>query len=385
MTNKPDTSREDFADELRGFALLGIVVVNAPFLAISGHGFTAASLASIADQLAAFATVAFAQAKFYLLFSFLFGYSLSFLIKPGNVESISQFKRRLIGLAALGALHAVFFFVGDILLMYALLGCALLWLQRKPDATVRKVIAIAIALWLLVLVLVLAGIGISPDQANVLAAVKPLDTALQSGSFFAAAKARLIIWPDVMSLLLALNALGVLAMFAAGLLAGRRRLFANPTAARGLWQRGARLGLLIGLPAALLSAYLAVCPGAAIDTPGVRETAGVVLGFATAPFLTWGYVSWLAQLRSRWPNILQWCRRAGRMSLTGYLGESILLSLIFCGYGLGWFGKLGAGAVMLIALAVWFAIDVFAQCWQRYLQYGPFEWLLRTWAKKAIS
>lgn len=385
MTNRTNVSREDFADELRGLALLGIVVVNVPFLAISGHGFTAASLATFADQVTAFATVAFAQAKFYLLFSFLFGYSLSFLIKPGKVDSTKQFKRRLVGLAVLGVLHAAFFFIGDILLLYALLGCVLLWLHQKPDAAVRKTIIVAISLWLLVLLLVLAGMWMSPQSDSMHAAARQLDVALQSGSFLAAAQARLVFWPDVMSVLVALNALGVLAMFAVGLLAGRRKLLADPRAAPALWRRGRQYGLLIGLPAALLSAYLSVGPGAAIDAPGVRETAGVVLGFATAPFLTWGYVSLLVLLRSRWPNILQWCRRAGRMSLTGYLAESILLSFVFCRYGLGLFGKLGAANVVLIAIGLWLIIDIFAQCWQRRFQYGPFEWLLRVWVKKSIS
>jgi hypothetical protein len=70
--------RETFPDELRGFALLGIVFVNAPFLGISGEGFTPEAVAAWYDRAAAFAVVAFAQAKFYLLFAFLFGYSMHF-------------------------------------------------------------------------------------------------------------------------------------------------------------------------------------------------------------------------------------------------------------------------------------------------------------------
>jgi uncharacterized protein len=67
------------------------------------------------------------------------------------------------------------------------------------------------------------------------------------------------------------------------------------------------------------------------------------------------------------------------MSLTGYLGESILLSLIFCGYGLGLFGQFGAASVLLIAIAVWLLLDLFAKSWQHFFQYGPFEQLLRAW------
>ena len=378
---KLPADRENFVDELRGFALLGIVLVNAPFLGISMQGFTQASLVSLPDKIAAFAVVAFAQAKFYLLFSFLFGYSLSFMIKAENPQSIVRFNRRLLGLAFLGVLHAIFLFLGDILLMYAVLGTSMLWLHNKPDDTIRKAIIAAILLLFLVLLMILIGTWLSPNEAKVTAAVKLLDAKLASGTFLQVVDARLELWPQVLGLLFALNGAGVLAMFCLGLLSGRKRLLAEPLAQRPLWKRGGRYGLLIGLPAAFASAYLAVGPGAMVDTPGLRETAGVVIGFATAPFLTWGYVSWLAQLRERWPNLLKWCRSAGKMSLTGYLAESIFLSLIFCGYGLAWFGKYNAAVTALVALAVWLLVEVFAQLWQRNFRYGPFEWVLSRWVK----
>ncbi len=372
-------NRENFADELRGFALLGIVLVNAPFLGISMQGFTQASLLTLADKLAAFAIVAFAQAKFYLLFAFLFGYSLSFVIKENHAQSITQFKRRLLGLGVIGVLHAIFFFLGDILLMYALFGCILLWMQNKSDATVQKVIVIAASLWLLLLSLVLVGTWLSPDDGKPLKEIQIYDAALKSSGFVDTVLARIKLYPLTLGLLFTLNSLSVLAMFGVGLMAGRQRLLADPDKHHALWRRGGRYGLLMGLPLALVSAYMSVGPGAMLDAPTLRETSGVVIGFATAPLLTWGYVSWLAQLRHKWPNILQWCRRAGRMSLTGYLAESMVLSLIFCSYGLGWFGKLGAANIAWIALATWLLIDAIAHLWQRKFQYGPFEWMLRLW------
>jgi uncharacterized protein len=377
--NTLTSSRENFADELRGFALLGIVLVNAPFLGISMQGFTQASLLTVADKLAAFAVVAFAQAKFYLLFAFLFGYSLSFVIKENNPQSITQFKRRLAGLGVIGVLHAIFFFLGDILLMYALFGCILLWLQNKSNTTVRRVIMVAISLWLLLLTLALIGAWFFPDDGKPLEEIQIFDAALKSSGFVDTALARLKLYPIVLLILFTVNSLSVLAMFGIGLLAGRQKLLAEPDKHHALWRRGGRYGLLIGLPLALVSAYLSVGPGAMLDAPTFRETFGVVIGFVTAPLLTWGYVSWLAQLRHKWPNLLQWCRHAGRMSLTGYLCESIVLSLIFCGYGLAWFGKLGAANITLIALTTWLVIDALAHLWQRKFQYGPFEWMLRIW------
>lgn len=374
--------REDFADELRGFALLGIVVVNAPFLGISWHGFTQQSLATPLDVAAAFVTIAFAQAKFYVLFSFLFGYSMSFIVKNESPAGIARFRRRLIGLAAFGVLHAVLFFVGDILLLYALLGGCLLWLRQKSDAFVLRFVWTTLAAWCALLALVVVAVWHDPADFRIDAAeTRIIDSALRSGTLWEATAARLRAWPSAFSLILTLNGLCVLSMFALGLFAGRRRMFAEPQLHIKFWRNGAIWGSAVGLPAAVCSAWMVVGQGARIDSPGLREVSGVVVGFLTAPFLTWAYVAWCALIRQRRPDALAWFRRSGRMSLTGYIGESALLSLIFCGYGLGLFLQLGAARVMLIALAVWLVLDLFAMAWLRVFDQGPLERLLRLWVR----
>jgi uncharacterized protein len=59
----------------------------------------------------------------------------------------------------------------------------------------------------------------------------------------------------------------------------------------------------------------------------------------------------------------------------------VLLAVIFCGFGLGLMGQLGAGAVTGIALGVWLLLDLFAQLWQKRFEHGPLEWLLRRWSR----
>ena len=153
-------TRQAFPDRLRGLALLGIIVVNAPFLAISSTGYTEASIAAWWDMAAAFAVIALAQGKFYLLFSFLFGYSALFIVRTGAAPERRRYRRRLVGLAVLGFAHAVLLFSGDILLSYAVLGFALLLLLRRPDRTVLRTAVIVFVLslvWLGALVLLVAA------------------------------------------------------------------------------------------------------------------------------------------------------------------------------------------------------------------------------------
>ena len=78
------------------------------------------------DKVVAFLIVALAQGKFYLLFAFLFGYSLTLILKIRSTASTNRYLRRLVGLAVLGAGHAYLFFIGDILMSYAFLGLVLL-------------------------------------------------------------------------------------------------------------------------------------------------------------------------------------------------------------------------------------------------------------------
>jgi uncharacterized protein len=369
--------RQDFADELRGFALLGIVLVNAPFLGLSGQGFTEASVAGWADRVAALSIVALAYGKFYLLFAFLFGYSMSFMVRDEQLQSLVRFRRRLLVLGVLGVLHAAFMFVGDILLLYAVLACALLVIHRWSDAALVRFAVASGLLWLVLMgLLLLASTGTIEGDRPV-AQLAGFDAAMAQGSFQQASLARLAFWPLPFISISVLNGLPVLAMFALGLLAARQKLLAKPEGFERIWALGRCWGTWLGLPLACCSAWLQVGPGALIGANGGRETFGLVLGFVSAPLLSWAYVAWLLLWRTKWPGALAWFRPAGRMSLSGYLGESLLLSLVFCAYGLGLYGQLGAAAVAGIAILVWFLLELMAHFAQRFTTQGPLELLVR--------
>ena len=373
--------RQEFADELRGFALLGIIFVNAPFLGISAEGFTADSVHAWYNRAAAFAVVAFAQAKFYLLFAFLFGYSMHFIVKDEGVTSVRRFRRRLLGLGLLGIAHAALLFVGDILFLYAVLGLTLTWMRRLSDRMVLRVAVFAGIAWLLLLtslpMAVMAEPGGSLSDEEWIVAGQAFNQAMREGGFIEATAARVSFWPLASSTIFLLNGLGVLGAFALGLVAGRRSLLARPELHRPLWQAGLRWGLSSGLCLGFLSAWLVVGPGAEVGSWGLRETAGIAIGFAGAPLLSWGYVSVLATIHASGMQTLAIFRPAGRMSLSGYIGESLILSIVFCAYGLGLFGKLNAGAVSALALGTWIVLDLLAKATQSRWASGPLENLLR--------
>ena len=377
---KPSQKRQALPDQLRGFALLGIIVVNMPFLAVSNVGIWELQLSSLSDQVVAFLIVALAQGKFYLLFAFLFGYSLTLILKSRSPDGVSRYLRRLVALAVLGAGHAYLFFIGDILMSYALLGLALLLFIGRSTRTVLIASAISYFLGLVLLALVFCEtVGAEGSAGGFISDSAALDQAIR-GSFVDSVVGRANAIPEALLVQLVINWFPALSMFLLGLASGRAGLLYDPAKHIRLWRSLVVVGVVVGLPAGIASAWLALVPE---DPSEVYGIVGVAVGFALAPALTAGYVGAIALLsHRRW---MSYAEPAGRMSLTGYLGESILLAAIFCGWGLGLFGMLTLTQALLVSLGVWIALEVFAKQWLRWFAYGPFEWILRSWSNLAVA
>ena len=366
--------RQRMADQLRGIALLGIVVVNVPFLAIGGLGYDEASLATSLDQAVAFLVAFLVEGKFYLIFSLLFGYSTTFIVRPDEPTSRRRYLRRLLGLAVIGVLHAVLLFTGDILFSYALLGLALLWVMSWADDWVLRLARIAWLVsvaWLFLLLVTLPAADIDAEPQG----IAEFDQAMATGSFIDTVAARIAVLPDTILTLASLQWGLAFAAFCVGLVAGRRGLFAEPAAHRGLWRRLALWGLAVGLPLQAAAAAVAATSPDGFNA-GRQGLAGISLGFATAPILTAGYVGVFGLLCAKRPGLFAVAEPAGRMSLSVYLGESLLLCALYCGWGLGWFGTQGAAQVTLVAIAVWAVLALGAWAWLSRWRRGPTEQLL---------
>ena len=371
MSMKP--TREVLPDRLRGIALLGIVVVNASYLAISADGFTQASVDGVANRLTALLVNTFAQGKFYLLFSFLFGYSASFILRDNSKPNRRRYLRRLFALFLFGLAHAVFFFIGDILITYAILGLLLLAVSRRSDGALKRwtIAAVAVALFFILVVASLAAAF--PEEGSGLG---DLEWALASGSFADAALARLEALPTVFFSVFFLQGPMAFAAFVVGLRASRVRLLADPGANLDLWRKLARWGWAIGLPLQAVAAGLQIGAIAAGTPYSPAGAVALALGFTTAPILTAGYIGSIALLIHRKPRFLSIMAPAGRMSLTVYIGESALMSFVFTAYGLDDFARWGAFAVVLTGIASWAMLSVFAWLWMKRFSQGPLESLM---------
>lgn len=369
--------REHAVDVLRGLALLGIVVVNMEFYAqplLSGWLEASGGI----DGAARWLSAAVFQAKSYLVFSLLFGYGLGIQLARSAASGSPlgrRYARRMVGLFVLGTLHAVLLFAGDILMAYAVLG-ALLWPLRRVGE--RELLFVAGALAALTAFgAVVLGVG-TVAEGGLAAAVPDTSAAARAiaeGSLGEQIGQRVSDLGYAQSIVLLVQGPMVAAAFLVGLLLARRGLLADPAAHRALLTRMARLCLPIGLVGSALAATLIVVVGGAVG-----EGAGLVLQFLAAPFSSLGYVAGIALLVASGRLAAPFARigAAGRMSLTVYLGESIVAAVLFTGLGFGLYGEVGPALGLLIAFATWLGFLVFAAVWWRAFRFGPFEWLLRS-------
>ncbi|MFC7589743.1 DUF418 domain-containing protein [Nonomuraea antimicrobica] len=148
----PPASRVHEVDVVRGFALAGILVANIGYFA--DPGYAQSGDMPIPDGPVALAITAFVLTKFYIVFSFLFGYSFTLQMRSAERAGASvtaRTLRRCLGLFVIGVLHGILLWIGDILTLYAVLGLVLLGLRNlRPKTAVvigSAIVGVLTLLW----------------------------------------------------------------------------------------------------------------------------------------------------------------------------------------------------------------------------------------------
>ena len=373
----PVAERQRLVDVLRGVALLGILVVNMElFSAPITEGWSAYD--DRVHELAHGLVIAFAQGKFYPLFSLLFGYGLALQMaraRDAGANLRPRYQRRMLALLGIGAAHAVFLFSGDILVTYALLGFVLFALRDRDDRFLLYWAAVIFLAGLAVLGAIIVGGALAGEGGSVQDA-EAARAAYADGSFGDILAQRLRDLGLVAVFLPFGQWPGTMAAFMVGFVAGRRGLLADPAARAGLYRRGLAWGLAIGVPGGLIAAAVTVR-----DPSSLAVGLAFLLQILTAPALSLAYASAIGLWFTRAGKgvLADLAAAAGRGSLSVYLAQSVLAGLVFLSYGLGLFGELGPAATTPIALAIWLVLALAARWWFARFRQGPAEWLLR-WA-----
>ena len=395
----PVAQRIPTLDIVRGFALLGILIMNMP--GFSSSFFAEADGSHLwpgrLDQFAEEVRDLLFSGKFNSMFSLLFG--IGFTIQFERMKKLDPqhatglYLRRLLVLGAFGLVHAMVFWTGDVLHVYALLGLVLLFgLQRVSDRTLVILIggcllypAVSGALRLLV---------VTPDvTAMLVARAKTFEisnnAAYGHGSFAAAAIEHTREFTSFYANGWALwGYFGFYVQMAMtmliGVLAGRRQW---PRRIPELLPRIPPIqwgALAIGITCG--AAFTVIFALHRVPGPSPIKLLGGICYWTSRLALMIFYVLSIVRIAQTSAGLraLAPLAACGRMPLTNYLMQTLLCTTLFYGWGVGLWGSVGPAAGIGLALAIYFGIQVpWSVWWLRSHERGPMEalWAWLTYAR----
>lgn len=391
MTPIGREDRIEAIDVLRGFALLGILLLNVRAFALPSAAYSSPMIAgndSALDSAVFMIVQLCADQKFMAIFSFLFGAGVIIFttrIELRTGQSGPMHYRRMGWLLAIGLCHGWLLWWGDILFGYAVCGMLVYPLRRLPP-TMQLIggvllLLVGTAVWSAIGAMISLG---GPEAiAEVSAMSSPTrdelaaEQAAWRGSWVDQSPSRIglavmleswifLIW--IMWRSAGLMLIGM-ACYRWGLFDGSRH-----------WRVYAAMllgGFGIGLPL--------VWHGL-----GVHEASawsGVDASFADTLWNYWGSLG----VAAGWIGLVLLCCRiqvgaivlsalasVGRMALSNYLAQSVLCGVIFYGWGFGFYGHLGYAEQLVVVAGIWAAQLIWSPVWLSVFRFGPMEWIWRS-------
>ena len=347
-------------DVLRGFALFGVLLA----YTLWNLGSPPERTYGQADHILSRALPALVDTKFYTLFAFLFGLGFAIQLTRAQARGISivpVYCRRLLALLLIGLAHALLLRNGDILVPYAVMGFFLLLFRNASDMTLAVGAVIGILFPY-----------VARGAWDLTGTPFPQRPETEGLSYLAGNYAWVRYWYST-----AITSWpGSLPMFLFGLYMGRRRFFENLASRRVSLRRTLVVGLGVGALAYVARELLLMRASSALSF-AQRLTAGL-LWSAHAWGLAAFYASSLLLLSQRHSR-RQWLAPlgvAGRMALTNYLLQAVIIVPVCLGFSL--FDRVTPSLGVLLALAVWSVQVPASMWWLGRFRFGPAEWLWRS-------
>ncbi|WP_170319713.1 DUF418 domain-containing protein [Polyangium spumosum] len=376
-------------DVLRGFALYGVLLANSvPWYSARAFMPRDVLLAQTdtADKIFLFLVGLFVNGKAMALLTFLFGLGFSLQLQRAEATGrsvVPMHVRRLASLALIGVCHVLLLWWGDILWGYAIAGLGLLFFRR-----VRGWRLVAWGLFLALVPMCVTAIPV------VSAALRPLTPAPPDHAAFRAAVYAAITGDDRLALAVmhakhALYFVGNLAPWYFPWLLGRYLFGAWAGTTRIVHEAEARLpffrkllawGLAVGLVGSAIHPVRQILMRQGVKLPEWLYVVLLAPAEVGTMSLTAGYAAAVVLLMRRpaWRRAFLILAPVGRMALSTYLGQSLVCTFLFYGWGLGLAGRVHAWWLWPITLCVFGLQILFAHAWLSRFRFGPMEWLWRS-------
>jgi uncharacterized protein len=388
-------------DFLRGFAILGILIMNVQSFSMPGAAYmnpTAYGDLQGANYWVWILSHIFGDQKFMTIFSILYGAGIILVTQRAEERTGSSsglHYRRTFWLLIIGLIHAHIIWYGDILVHYAI--CALLvYLFRKMKPGNLLVIGICL-IAVHTILYTFFGMSISNWPPEALEGAKTgwipgqseinLEISKVTGTWAEQvahnSQSALFLETLVFLILFLWRAGGLMligmALYKMGVLTAKRTT--------RYYRNGMLVSFLIGFPIVIFGVYKNFQAEWSFE---YSMYIGSQFNYWGSIFVSFGYICGIMLVAKS--QLYPWLRdrfaAVGQMALTNYIAQSIICTIIFFGIGFGLFGQIERSGQVLVILALWIVQIAWSRPWLNRFKFGPLEWIWRSltyWKKQPMG
>ena len=363
-------------DALRGFALFGILLVNvfvfhAPY---SYYGEFYGAMEGI-QGLTLNIVLATSAGKFMFIFSFLFGYGIQLQRNSRSSNFNMYFALRMLLLLLFGALHILFFWVGDILASYALLGLLII-----PFLKLSKKLLLSLGIFFIffrpIYYLGMILLDFPSVEGIKAASFEDFVSTFQQGTYREILKLRMLEFAAFMPENVVWYIPKSFGLFFVGIYAAQSSFFQVLRTKRKAFGITSTILILISLSWGFLKfdffqsfdleqephwRPILIAMNVLFET---LQGFAYIFGFS----ILFQHRNWLSDLFAK----------AGRLALSNYILQSLLCVLIFYGFGLGLYIQLQVTDLVLIAMVIYIVNLIFSHLYFKKWSTGPLEYLWKS-------
>ncbi|MCE7994874.1 MAG: DUF418 domain-containing protein [Roseivirga sp.] len=386
-------------DILRGFAVLGILVMNIQSYSMPGSAYlNPTSFESLESNhlWVWLMSHVFADQKFMSIFSMLFGASIIMIsskakkeqLRSGNLQS-----RRFTGLLGLGILHAYLLWNGDVLVAYAICGFLMYYFRTKKTKVLFRTGIIFLAVGSAISLILGYSVPFwepgqfealrdriwSPDSAAIMDEISTYRSNWERQMFMRAPSA----FELQTQVFVSDTFWRVSGLMLIGMAFYKKRVFSTKQTKK-YYRQMVVYGLGAGVPLVVAGVLLNFN-----SDWDFRQSFFYFsqLNYWGSVLMAIGYVGIVMIIVKAYTQsgMLKRLAQVGRMALSNYLMQSIVCTFIFYGHGFGLFADLDRSAQAFMVIVIWVFLIVFSAVWLRFFRYGPFEWLWRSFSYGKIQ
>ena len=387
LKSKSLNNRIHSLDLLRGFAVLGILIMNITNFSHINIAYMnptiGAGLEGYNQYFHSFNYI-FADTRFMSIFSILFGAGVVLFTRNAEIKGKSAgvlHYKRMFWLLLFGLVHAYFIWAGDILVTYAICGYLIFFLRKK---LIRTLLIMSIILFIIPLTFnFMTYYGMTMDELeSTFAFFHPTseqiatEIKIMQGSFLEQMPIRLENAIGFQTLVFLIETFWrTTSLMLLGMILYRKGILSADKSVKyykNMMLTGFGIGLIISI-IGLNQAYDSEWLGAYVMNIGAnyKFVSGLFMAIGYIGFVLWCYkIGIFKKLQER-------LQATGRMAFTNYIGMSVICTLIFNGHGLGLYGTLDRLQQFLVVVAIWVLILIVSPLVLKKYRFGPLEWLWR--------